>query len=412
MKTLSLDSGMTRGPMRIGLNLLYLLPGIVGGTETYAAGLLRGLADVDDQLEYIVFVNQESSLWPLPDIPAMQRVVCPVRATNRLQRLVFEQTRLPALAREHSLDLMHSLGYVTPIFNSCPSVVTIHDMNTKGHGRSMPLWKRMILSLLVRRGAYASRAVITISEFSRNEINAHLGLPLDRIHVVHLASDLSDEYLSEQSESASESHLPDPPEELAGPYILAFASQSPHKNIPRLIEAFARIAPSFPHNLVLAGHLPQDGAADAAIARWGLADRVRVTGFLPRDRVMRLMEKAELFVFPSLYEGFGLPVLEAQALGTPVACSQRGALPEIAGESAVYFDPEQVLDMAATLAHILSDEELRTQLAVKGISNLSRFSWTAAARKTLDIYAMAAWRGGNRYVGKKKSLAIKQAEDE
>ncbi|SDB43567.1 Glycosyltransferase involved in cell wall bisynthesis [Desulfonatronum thiosulfatophilum] len=412
MKTISLNSGMTRRPIRIGLNLLYLLPGIVGGTETYASGLLRGLAEVDDQLEYVVFMNQESARWPLPEIPVIRRVICPVRATNRLQRLAFEQTRLPAMAREHDLDLMHSLGNVSPIFNSCPSVVTIHDINIKGHGRSMPLLKRVILAFLVRRGAYATRAVITNSEFSRGEIHRHLGLPLDRIHVVPLASDLRDDILSEQSGFASDTDTPDQPGEIDGPYILAFASQSSHKNIPRLIEAFARIAPSFPHNLVLAGHLPRDGATDAAIARWNMTDRVRITGFLPRANVMRLMEKAELFVFPSLYEGFGLPLLEAQTMGTPVACAQRGALPEVAGESAVYFDPEQVLDMAATLAHLLSDEELRTQLVAKGYKNQQRFSWTAAARKTLDIYAMAAWRGRNRFVGKKQSPAHKPVEDE
>lgn len=395
-----------RHPLRVGLNLLYLLPGIVGGTETYAAGLVRGLAEVDDGVEYVVFLNRESADWPLPDIPAFQRVVCPVRASSRAWRLLYEQFRLPALARRHNLDVLHSLGYVAPVLGRCPGVVTIHDMNTKGHGRSMPLFKRLTLALLVRLSAQAARQVITVSEFSRREIHRHLGLPLKRIHVVHEAplplewenpsASIHQEESPLSTFGASPLH-PSPQSDT--PYILAFASQSPHKNIPRLIEAFARIAPSVPHHLVLAGHLPGDGAVDQAIHRWDIAHRVRPTGYLPRPEVERLLSGAALFVFPSLYEGFGLPVLEAQAAETPVACARRGALPEVAGEGAVFFDPENVLDMAATLAHALTDEDLRANLIALGRLNLERFSWIEAARRTLNLYARAAWRGGNRYVG-------------
>jgi glycosyltransferase involved in cell wall biosynthesis len=389
-----------RHPLRVGLNLLYLLPGIVGGTETYATGLLRGLAEADDGLEYVVFLNQESEDWPLPDIPAFQRVVCPVRASSRVRRLLYEQFRLPALARRHGVDVLHSLGYVGPVMGRCPGVVTIHDMNTKGHGRSMPLPKRLALAFLVRCSAHAARQVITVSEFSRREIHRHLGLPLKRIQVVSEAplppTSVHQEAIAHPVADASRHQQPHQPD---APFILAFASQSPHKNIPRLIEAFARIAPSVPHHLILAGHLPGDGVANRAIHRWDIAHRVRLTGYLPRAEVDRLLSEAALFAFPSMYEGFGLPVLEAQAAGTPVVCANRGALPEVAGEGAVFFDPENVLDMAATLAHTLTDEDLRHSLVAQGRLNLERFSWTVAARQTLALYARAAWRGGNRYVG-------------
>lgn len=382
-------------PPRIGLNLLYLLPGVVGGTETYAAGLLQGLAEEDDGLEYVVFVNQESADWPLPQSPCMHRVVCPVRATNRVRRLVFEQTRLPGLVRRRGLDVLHSLGYIAPLPGSCPGVVTIHDMNTKGHGQSMPWLKRMILASLVRRGAYAARMVITVSEFSRREIHRHLGLPLERIQVVHEAP------LPPAPAMPDNAPLPD----IGGPFVLAFASLSRHKNIVRLIQAFSRIAAYFPHKLVLAGHVPDSGEIDAAIRRHDVTERVVVTGFLPGSSVRGLLAKADLFAFPSLYEGFGLPLLEAQAADTPVACSNRGALPEVAGGSALLFDPEQVVDMAATLAHALSQEEVRRQLVAQGRVNLKRFSWAKAARETLRIYARAAWQDGNRYVRDARSGA-------
>ncbi|WP_153307030.1 glycosyltransferase family 4 protein [Desulfonatronum thioautotrophicum] len=394
-----------RHPLRVGLNLLYLLPGIVGGTETYAAGLLHGLAEVDDGLEYVVFLNQESADWPLPDIPAFQRVVCPVRASSRAQRLLYEQFRLPAQARRHGVDVLHSLGYVAPVLGRCPGVVTIHDMNTRGHGRSMPMFKRLALALLVRLSAQTASQVITVSDFSRQEIHRHLGLSLERIHVVHEAplpsewhhpSGLLFSETASQPVSWSPSFQPSHQSDI--PYILAFASQSPHKNIPRLIEAFARIATSVPHHLVLAGHLPEDGAVDRAIGRWDIAHRIRLTGYLPRPEVERLLSQASLFAFPSLYEGFGLPVLEAQAAEVPVACANRGALPEVAGEGAVFFDPENALDMAATLAHALTDKDLCASLVAQGRLNLERFSWIKAARQTLNLYARAAWRGRNRYV--------------
>src|SRR5437870_13548482 len=115
--------------MRIALNLLYLIPGVVGGTETYAAGLLHGLANVDAQDQFVVFVNRESQQWPLPVSPNFTRVICPVSALSRSRRYFFEQVLLPRWLQKHAIDVVHSLGYVSPLFTSCASIVTIHDLN-------------------------------------------------------------------------------------------------------------------------------------------------------------------------------------------------------------------------------------------------------------------------------------------
>jgi glycosyltransferase involved in cell wall biosynthesis len=361
--------------MRIGLNLLYLLPGIVGGTETYAAGLLHGLAEVDGENDYLVFVNAESSSWPLPRVHNIRRIVCPVRAQSRLKRLLHEQLALPRLARAHRLDLLHSLGYVAPLRLPCPGVVTIHDMNTKGHGRSMGLCKRLLLAFLVQRSAHGSAHVITVSDFSKREIRAQLRLSPEKISAIHEAP-------LPGARPAAGPGSPNAP----SPYVLAFASLSPHKNIPRLIEAFALLAPSIPHRLVLAGHVPADRQIDRTIARHGLADRVTLTGYLPQTEVGSLLAAADLFAFPSLYEGFGLPALEAQAQGVVVACANRGALPEVAGTGAAFFDPESIQNMAETIRHCLFDQELRRLLQENAARNLGRFSWNKAARQTLAVY--------------------------
>lgn len=366
--------------MRIGLNLLYLLPGIVGGTETYAAGLLQGLAGADRDNDYLVFVNAESAFWPIPDAPNIQRVVCPIRAANRIQRLVFEQAAMPRLAHAHRLGLLHSLGYVAPLKLPCPGVVTIHDMNTRGHGRSMGLCKRLILACMVRRSARRSSRVITVSEFSKREIISHLRLAPEKVTVVHEAPLIADR------------PAPPPFQRVGKRYLLAFASLSPHKNIPALIRAFALLAPDIPHQLVLAGHVPTDGTIRRAIAKRNLAGRVQLTGWLPRMEVEELLAGAEAFVFPSLYEGFGLPVLEAQAQGTAAICSNRGALPEVAGEGALFFNPESPRDMAETIRSCLSDAALREKLEQAGARNLRRFSWAKAAQETLTVYELAAGR--------------------
>lgn len=364
--------------MRIGLNLLYLLPGVVGGTETYAAGLLHGLARVDSRNDYLIFVNAESTFWPLPETLNMHRIVCPVRAASRSRRLAYEQLTLPRLAEGHRLDLLHSLGYVAPLRSPCPDVVTIHDMNTKGHGQSMGLCKRILLSFLVRMSARRCDHVITVSDFSRQEILAHLRLPENKISVV-LEAPL-DAYDADETSGGTD--IPD----VEKPYILAFASLSPHKNITGLIHAYALLAPEIPHQLVLAGHVPTDQDIAQAISRLGLTSRVTLTGFLPGRGVQSLLANTDLFVFPSLYEGFGLPVLEAQSKGAVVACSDRGALPEVGGEGAVYFNPDSFRDMAEVMRRCLFDSDLRRHLQETGARNVSRFSWDQTARQTLAVY--------------------------
>ena len=147
--------------MRIGINLLYLIPGIVGGTETYAAGLLQGLANIGFDEEYIIFSNREAFDWPLPDRLNFRQVVCPIHGSNRAKRYFFEQFEFPKLLRDHRIDLIHSLGYIGPIKTSCPAVVTIPDLNFVDLARTMPFQKRLILLLR------------TSNKQNRNLLNAH-----------------------------------------------------------------------------------------------------------------------------------------------------------------------------------------------------------------------------------------------
>ena len=371
--------------MRIGINLLYLLPGVVGGTQTYAQELLSALAKQMEGHQYFLFVNEESRELPLPEAPHFERVVCPVRAHSRSGRYRYEQIALPRQLKHRQLDVLHSLGYVGPLRAPCKHVVTIHDLNYRAFKGAMRADKRLVLGFFVRQTARHADHIIAVSEFSKNQIVQHLHIRPNKVTVVHEAAKQPAIALdAEQQRAILSAH------NLHAPYIVAFSSLSLNKNISRLLSAFAQLTSEVGHNLVLIGHIPPEANIAGDIARLGLAARVFCTGYIPDAQVPVLLQHADLFVFPSWYEGFGLPALEAQIAGVPVACSRAASLPEVAGEGAAYFDPASDEDIARVLRQCLRDPNLRARLRQQGAANAGRFSWEQAARDTLQVYAQMA----------------------
>ena len=369
--------------MQIALNLLYLIPGVVGGTETYARSLIHALASEDGENEYTVYLSREAADLDVTPASNFRRVVCPVVAMQRAARYGWEQAILPLQLLRTAPDLVHSLGYVSPLAARCPQVVTVHDLNYLGHKGRRTAVGRRAFQFFVERAVRRADKVITISEFSRDEIVRHLHVSRDKVAVVHLAGREGNEV----NQSA-----PDDSEIVRGigrPYVLAFSSLSAHKNIPGLISAFSKIASSVPHALVLVGHLPEKTEARTAMEEAD-GDRIVFTGYISDEEVDDLMRGASLFAFPSLYEGFGLPIIDAQHAGVPVACSSAGALPEVAGHGALVFDPHSTEDMADSLKRCLTDADLRDRLVRAGYENATRFSWESTARQTLDIYRAVA----------------------
>lgn len=367
--------------MVIGLNLLYLLPGVVGGTETYARELIRALAARADGDDLVLFVNQESRDEDFLAGGTGRTVVCPVAATSRRARYIWEQTQLPGVSRACGVTVLHSLGYVGPIAAARPHVVTVHDLNFLQGSVRMSWRRRVALGTMTFAAAHIADAVLTMSEFSRREIVRHLRIDGRNVTVTHLAprSDL-------RSRAARGG---DP---VAAPYIVAFSSASPHKNVPQLVAAFARIAGDVPHELRIVGHVPDSRELVQAIEAGGIPDRVRIMGYLSDDDMVATLAGATLLAFPSRYEGFGLPVLDAQSLGVPVACAAASALPEVAGDAALFFDPDDRADMAAALKRGLLDASFRAQLIALGTANAARFTWTATAAATVEAYHAVAAR--------------------
>jgi len=368
--------------VKIGVDLLFLLPGIVGGTETYAVSLLEALGRVDRENEYAIFVNKESSDLALPFQQNFERVMCPVRARSRVARYLWEQAVLPFRARKHRLDLLHSLGYVQPLRLPCASIVTIHDLNFHNLGSWMPKRRRAVLRYFVTRSAKRADHIITVSEFSKRQIVEILGIPESKVTVTYNAV--------KQRVS-----VPRPFEDVSKhygvrePYILALSSFSPHKNMASLVKAFAMLRQrGFQElQLVLAGHPPTDRRSlELLLHQQRIQDAVTFTGYVPDDVLPALYAHAEVFVFPSLYEGFGIPILEAFLHGAPVACSDAGAIPEVACDAACYFDPTSIEEMADAMSNILRDASLRRSLVDRGKERVAQFTWEETARKTVQVY--------------------------
>jgi glycosyltransferase involved in cell wall biosynthesis len=365
--------------MRIALNLLYLIPGVVGGTETYAVSLLKSLADYDRKNEYFVFVNRAAASLGLPDTDHFRRVVCGIHGSSRGLRYAWEQIVLPCQLKHYRIDLVHSLGYVGPLITHCPSVVTVPDLNHAALSQRMPATRRRVLKFFTTEAVRRAKHVLTISHFSKEEITRTMQVDPAKVTVTHLGPG-RDWVTNAAWESLSRQYG------IPSSFVVAFAGGSVHKNIDRLMAAFKSAAKDLPHHLVLIGPAPPGMDIKKEAVEMGIADRVRTLGYIPTAHLQPILSHADLFVLPSLYEGFGIPVLEAQKAGVAVACSRVASLPEVAGDGAVFFDPQSVDDMSRVMQNCLMEPNVRSRLRDLGNANLKRFSWRKAAVETCAVY--------------------------
>lgn len=380
--------------MKIGINALGLLPGVIGGGETYLRGLVHGFGQLRGADEFLLFTNRENHQTFAALGPNCRRVRCDFSArwnvrSLALTRIFGEQFYLPWRAAREGVELIHSPLDTTVLRARCPTVMTLHDMNFEALPEAANAAQRAIARALVRLSARRASAIITVSEFSRREIMAGLKMSGDRLFVVH--NGVGGAY------APAEAAIPESgmPAAVRPPYLAAFSSINPHKNMAGLMRVFAGLRAADDCQLVIIGHLPMSGKPLPELAReLGIGNRVVFTGYVSERVKRQLILGARLLAFPSLYEGFGLPVIEAMRAGVPVACSARAALPEIAGPAARYFDPGDAGDFGAALADLLHDETMRAGLIAAGRRNARRFSWERAARQTMEVYRRAAGRSG------------------
>lgn len=352
--------------LRIGINALYLLPGGVGGTEIYLRSLLTALAAEDAVNQYVIYSNLETGASLAPARVNFLSVPLNVRAANRPARILHEQFSLPRRLRRDKINVLLNPGFTAPVLAPCPQVTVIHDLQHKRHPEyfrwfDLPAW-RLLVWAAVRR----SQRLIAVSQATGDDLDRFYGVGGDMVTVIeHGVDERFFEIAAERSR--------------VEPMLLCVSTLHPHKNIERLVRVFARLALRRPElRLVLAGMKGfQTSPIEMLIAQLGVGGRVELTGWIPREELYGYFRRAAAFVYPSTFEGFGMPVVEALAAGIPLACSDIEPLRSIVRGAAFLFNPEDEGEMEGALERLLGG-------ASPDAPNPAReYSWRAAARETL-----------------------------
>jgi glycosyltransferase involved in cell wall biosynthesis len=368
--------------MRIGIDAT-ALPSQPVGAGNYIIQFIKALAQIDIDFELVVFIHQSKrALFDLPvDAKIQWRLVAD---KSPMQRLIWEQTILPGQVRSARIDLLHSLHYTQPVRLGCSSVVTIHDMTfflfPHLHTRS----KRLFFPFAIRTSIRRADALVTISESTRQDTIRLLGVTPQKIFTTQLG--VNDEFhVIEDKELLTEVRQK---YGLPKEYILYVGLVEPRKNIPSLIRAYkSLIGQGTKHSLVIVGRfgwMYQEVIEQTE--KLGLKDRVQFTGYIPQDDLPIVYNLASLFVYPTRYEGFGFPALEAMACGTPVITTDISSLPEIVGDAGMLVPPDDEQALTTAIAKVLTDSTLYDQLKTKGLLRAKYFTWERTARETLKVY--------------------------
>ena len=378
--------------MRIGIDVS-LVPGQTSGGGQYAYQLTRALAAIDpvnSYLLYPVFYHIVHPDFRPADLPSAANMRVAQRwLTPELVRFLWRQDRSEQFKEFllGNVDIVHSTTFCAPRFHRRRRrlVVTIYDLSFVTHPEShLPANVEHCLrgtKLAIDR----ADALIAISESARRELIDTMGAPPERIVVTPLASDPHLRRVSDPERLAAVRRRYELPER----FILFLGAMEPRKNLLRLIEAFAALSPALRRETVLVVAGAQGWLNDSVrerVGQLGLAGSVRFPGYIAGDDVAAVYSLATVFAYPSLWEGFGLPVLEAMACGTPVLTSDVSSLPEVAGDAALFVPPTDVEAIADGLTRLLGDAELRADLCERGLRRAAAFSWERCARETLAVY--------------------------
>ena len=352
------------------------------GIGTYIRNLVHQLSRIDQETEYVLICRPQD----LPRIripgPNFRAVVEPARPYS-----ISEQVRIPmTLLREH-IDLFHAPHYVLPPAIHCRSVVTIHDCIHLMFPQYLPgRLAHAYAKLQLWTAAHRSDHILTVSEASKLDILRRFRIPADKVTVVYNAIDarLAREPADEEVDRVIARY------QLRDPFALYVGNIKPHKNLERLIEAFHQLRQESAFEalklVIIGDEISKYQGLRRAVHVHKLHKHVRFFGFVPLDTLAVLYQLASVFVFPSLYEGFGLPPLEAMYFGTPVVTSNVSSLPEVVGDAAMLVDPYSAESIADGMRRVLTDEHLRAFLRERGMARAREYSWEQSVRQIRDVY--------------------------
>ena len=358
------------------------------GATWYIHNILCHLpaATSDSRLRYTAFLHE-----PRFSPPAGMHIRRSLWATSSpIRRIAWEQMVAPVALRRERIDVLHAMAFVAPLFSPCPTVVTVLDLSFLRYPETFKAFNRLYLGLMTRASVRRASRVIAISESTRQDVIALLGVSPDRVHRVYCGVDpsLCPAPKAELDAFRQKKGLPER-------FVLNLGTIEPRKNVARLVQAYAALVASAPAEmadtpLVIAGG--RGWLADPIFARvqeLGMQDRVRFTGYVSEDEKRLWYNAATCFCYPSLYEGFGLPPLEAMACGVPVIVSDAASLPEVVGDAGLTVSPLDTRALTEAMRQVLLNPALHADLAARGRARALRFSWAEAARQTAEIYALA-----------------------
>jgi len=371
--------------LRIGINTLVAVPSGIGGAQTYLRKLIENLAKIDKLNKYFLFVAPwNKGLFQVRQ-KNFQQIICNIPRKFLTRRVLYEQTSLPILTWRNRIDVLHSPASVSPFILPCPCVLTIHDVIPFVFPELIPKIPRHYWNIAYRISARLAHFIITDSYSAQKDIAKYLGISKKRLKVVYLAS--SQQKLGVKDKRQLISVQNNKRDNL--PYILWVGKMFTHKNLDRVLRAYSKLIKikHINHQLIICGMRGWGYPIFArTVEELNLQDRVIFKGYVPDDVLRSMYTKASLFVFPSLIEGFGLPIIEAMSYGVPVITSNYGAMAEVAGDAALLVDPYSVDEIAEAMHRDLTNETLRAALTKKGLKRASQFSWEITARETLAVY--------------------------
>jgi glycosyltransferase involved in cell wall biosynthesis len=365
------------------------------GNEAYVRNLLNGFASLDQGSEFIAYLAVQGASQLIPPRFRTRMV-----SANPFLRLGFDISRR---LREDMPDLVH-VQYTAPLNCPVPVIVSVHDVSYLEHPEYFTRPRSMQLRYTVKRTIQKAARVLTLSDFSRKGIIRAYELDEEKVVVVPAACSPIFRPLPYRPAAAFvEGRF-----QVPGPFILTVGDLQPRKNHIALIRAFEELVanhPQLPHHLVLVGKDTWFAPRVHEVAEHSpFGNRIHFTGYVDDHELLQLYNACDMFVFPSLYEGFGIPILEAMACGRAVACSNSSAMPDVADSSALLFNPKSISEMTRAMRDLLLDHNLRSRVERLGQQNATRFSWEKTARKTLDVYYDVA--GGREHSAKHRSRSV------
>lgn len=377
---------MTRA-IHVGVNahLLSLGEGYrSAGITWYIYNLLRYLPGAAPGIEYTAFTSERR----YTSTAGLRVQVSRLPTDRPLIRILWEQVLQPWTVRQAKIDLLYSPAYVGPLASACPSVITVHDLSFVYYPQNFRTLNRIYLRIFAQLSVHRARRIVAVSESTKRDLVECYRLSPEKVDVVYNGVDPSFQPLSFEQVAAfrKEAGLPER-------FILFVGTLEPRKNVVGLLEAYARLPEGRPPLMLVGGKGWLYDEIFARVEGLGLSGEVRFVGYVAAEALPLWYNAADLFVYPSLYEGFGLPALEAMACGTPVVTSTVSSLPEVVGDAGLLVDPSDVEGLAAVVAEVLRSAERREQMRVEGLARAKAFSWEKTALHTADSFIRALLPG-------------------